>query len=150
MDVRTGFNVYHYQGLPVYRCNLADSDPENPEVGYLLAANLGRDGVCLVHAYGTADTLGIQVDEEPAAPQQGQVRYVVHGAWTLFVFDPGAIICYGNVKPRPAREAEFSRPIRGAGRCPGRSRLRSVQLRGPSLPGLRLVAKTPLPELDVV
>ena len=97
MDVRTGLNVYHYQGLPVYRCNLADSDPMNPEVGYLLAANLGRDGVCLVHAYGTADTLGIQVDEEPAAPQQGQVRYVVHGAWTLFVFDPGAIICYGNV-----------------------------------------------------
>jgi hypothetical protein len=97
MDVRTGLNVYHYQGLPVYRCNLPDSSLEDPEIGYLLAANLGRDGLCLVHAYGTADTLGIQVDEEPAAPQQGQVRYAVHGAWAPFVFDPGAIICYGNV-----------------------------------------------------
>jgi len=96
MDVRTGLNVYHYAGLPVYRCNLPDYN-ENPELSYLFAANLGRDGVCLVHAYGTADTLGIQVDEEPSAPQQGQVRYVVHGAWTLMVFDPGAIIGYANV-----------------------------------------------------
>jgi hypothetical protein len=31
------------------------------------------------------------------APQQGQVRYVVHGAWTLFIFDPGAIIGYAKV-----------------------------------------------------
>ena len=97
VDARTGLNVYHYQGLPVYRCNLPDFDPENPELGYLFAANLGRDGVCLVHGYGTADTLGIQVDEEPVAPQQGQVRYVVHGAWTLFIFDPGAIIGYAKV-----------------------------------------------------
>ncbi len=96
VDARTGLNVYHYAGLPVYRCNLPDYD-ENPELSYLFAANLGRDGVCLIHAYGTADTLGVQVDEEPAAPQQGQVRYVVHGAWTLMVFDPGALIGYANV-----------------------------------------------------
>jgi len=97
MDARTGLNVYHYAGLPVYRCNLPDIDTDPATVGYLFAANLGRDGVCLVHAYGTADTLGIQVDEESSAPQQGQVRYVVHGAWTLMVFDPGAIMGYGNV-----------------------------------------------------
>lgn len=50
-----------------------------------------------MHAYGTADTLGIQIDEETIAPQQGQVRYVVHGAWTPFAFDPGALLGYGKV-----------------------------------------------------
>ena len=28
---------------------------------------------------------------------QGQVRYVVHGAWAPFAFDPGALIGYANV-----------------------------------------------------
>jgi len=104
MDVRTGLNVYHYAGIPVYRCNLsnyieiiADVPVEDPDKSYLFAANLGRDGLCLVHANGNADTLGIQVDEEPVSPQQGQVRYVVHGAWAPFAFDPGAIIGYGKV-----------------------------------------------------
>lgn len=96
VDARTGLNVYHYAGLPVYRCNLDDFSAVNNQ-GYLFAANLGRDGLSLVHAYGTADTLGIQVDEEPISPQQGQVRYVVHGAWALFAFDPGALIGYGKV-----------------------------------------------------
>ncbi|MFO0604711.1 MAG: hypothetical protein U0324_16130 [Polyangiales bacterium] len=80
----------------MYRCNLDDFSAVNNQ-GRLFAANLGRDGLSLLHAYDTAYTLGIQVDEEPTSPQHGQVRYVVHGAWAPFAFDFRAIVGYAKV-----------------------------------------------------
>ena len=71
--------------------------PTDTTQGYLFAANLGSDGLHLVHAYGSAESLGVQIDEESTAAEKAQGRYVVHGAWTLITFDPGAIFGVTNL-----------------------------------------------------
>lgn len=95
-DRRTGLLIYHYQGVPFYRADLEDTNGDKTE-GYLFAANLGPDGLHLVHAYGTAESYGVQIDEEPIVPSTAQVHYVVHGAWELVAFDSGAIKGYDDV-----------------------------------------------------
>jgi len=102
-DPRSGLVVYHYQGIPFYRADIPDQinpmppPPTDTTQGYLFAANLGSDGLHLVHAYGSAESLGVQIDEESTAAEKAQGRYVVHGAWTLITFDPGAIFGVTNL-----------------------------------------------------
>jgi len=93
-DPRTGLTVYHYLGIPYYRCNIVSGAGE---AEYLFAANLGPTGLSLVHAYGTAETCGLEVEQEPTAPQTASRDILVHGAYALVVWDPGAIYGYKKV-----------------------------------------------------
>ncbi len=93
---RRGRDVYHYMGLPFYRAEFPDSDPEGTE-GFLLAMNLGPNGVHLLHAYGSAASLGLQVDPLPVNPSTGTTDYLVHGAFTITTWDPMAMYLAENV-----------------------------------------------------
>jgi hypothetical protein len=93
-DPRTGLTVFHYLGVPFYRSNITAS-PEEGE--YLFAANLGPAGLALVHAYGTAETCGLEVEQEPTNPALAARDLIVHGAYALVVWDPGAIFGYKKV-----------------------------------------------------
>lgn len=93
-DPRTGLVVYHYLGIPYYRCNIVTDELEGE---YLFAANLGPTGLALVHAYGTAETYGLEVEQEPTAPHTASRDIIVHGAYALLLWDPGAIYGYKKV-----------------------------------------------------
>lgn len=99
-DLRTGLNIYHYMGIPFYRVGTTES--EESTTGALYAANLGVTGVCLVHAYGTADSYGLQVDENPFSSSTGTRQLLIHGAWSLVVWEPEAIFRINNT-PNAAR-----------------------------------------------
>ncbi|MEZ4393202.1 MAG: hypothetical protein R3A48_19120 [Polyangiales bacterium] len=65
LDPRTGLTVYHFLGVPFYRCDIAEDEGH-----FLFSANLGATGLRLtmVHGYGTAETYGLEVDQEPVHP----------------------------------------------------------------------------------
>ncbi len=84
-DPRVGRLVYHYQGIPFYRCECDEST-----TGLLYGANLGPTGLHLVYATGSAETYGLNVDSftDPTTMiKQG----VVHGAWALIPWEPQCI-----------------------------------------------------------
>lgn len=54
-------------------------------------------GLALVHAYGTAESYGLEVEQEPTAPQTASRDIIVHGAYALLLWDPGAIYGYKEV-----------------------------------------------------
>ncbi|MBI5517157.1 MAG: hypothetical protein HY909_25485 [Deltaproteobacteria bacterium] len=93
MDARTGRPVYHYLGLPFYRVNLTTTIGNTASI---YAANLGPSGLQLVHAYGSAATLGFQVDEEPTQASTASRQFVVHGAWALCLWEPTALKGYSG------------------------------------------------------
>jgi hypothetical protein len=88
VDPRTGLMIYHFLGVPFYRCEVAD-DAEGK--AQLFAVNLGPTGITMVHAYGSAETYGLEVEQEPTHPQIAARDILVHGAWTLAMWDPGAL-----------------------------------------------------------
>jgi hypothetical protein len=88
VDPRTGLTVYHFLGVPFYRCEVADDAEGNAQ---LFAVNLGPTGITMVHAYGSAETYGLEVEQEPTHPQIAARDILVHGAWTLAMWDPGAL-----------------------------------------------------------
>jgi hypothetical protein len=88
VDPRTGLMIYHFLGVPFYRCELADDAEGNAQ---LFAVNLGPTGLTMVHAYGSAETYGLEVEQEPTHPQIAARDILVHGAWTLAMWDPGAL-----------------------------------------------------------
>lgn len=98
-DARTGLFVYHYQGVPFYRAPLLTTVVEDPPatVSPLFAINLGATGLALVHAYGTAESLGLQVDEEPTQTTTATQGLLVHGAWSLVAWEPEAFFVCQNV-----------------------------------------------------
>ncbi len=77
-------------GVPFYRAEFPASNVEGDE-GYLLAMNLGPNGVHLVHGYGTAASLGLQIDVLPVNPSTGATDYLAHGAFAISVWDPMAV-----------------------------------------------------------
>ncbi len=87
-DRRLGRSVFHFMGIPFYRAEFPDSGVDQ---GYLLGMNLGANGVHLVHAYGTADSMGVQADPLPINPSTATQDVIVHGAWGLAVWDPMAV-----------------------------------------------------------
>jgi hypothetical protein len=87
-DPRTGLMIYHFLGVPFYRCEVAD-DAEGK--AQLFAVNLGPTGLTMVHAYGSAETYGLEVEQEPTHPQIAARDILVHGAWTLAMWDPGSL-----------------------------------------------------------
>lgn len=86
--------LYHYLGVPYYRCNIA---PAVASEHYLFAANLGPTGFALVHAYGSAATYGLEVEEERTNPGKAARDLIVHGAYTLALWDDGALFGYQKV-----------------------------------------------------
>lgn len=88
-DPRTGLNIYHYMGIPFYR--VGTDEASDTTMGALYAANLGVTGCCLVYAYGTADSYGLQVDENPFSSTTGMRQLLVHGAYSLVIWEPEAI-----------------------------------------------------------
>lgn len=88
VDPRTGLMIYHFLGVPFYRCEVAD-DAEGK--AQLFAVNLGPTGLTMVHAYGSAETYGLEVEQEPTHPQIAARDILVHGAWTLAMWDPGSL-----------------------------------------------------------
>jgi hypothetical protein len=88
VDPRTGLVIYHFLGVPFYRCEVAN-DAEGK--AKLFAVNLGSTGITMVHAYGSAETYGLEVEQEPTHPQIAARDILVHGAWTLAMWDPGAL-----------------------------------------------------------
>ena len=88
VDPRTGLMIYHFLGVPFYRCEVADDAEGNAQ---LFAVNLGPTGLTMVHAYGSAETYGLEVEQEPTHPQIAARDILVHGAWTLAMWDPGAL-----------------------------------------------------------
>jgi hypothetical protein len=88
VDPRTGLMIYHFLGVPFYRCEVAN-DAEGK--AQLFAVNLGPTGLTMVHAYGSAETYGLEVEQEPTHPQIAARDILVHGAWTLAMWDPGSL-----------------------------------------------------------
>lgn len=96
-DARTGQLVYHFLGVPFYRVNTLTLASATS----LYAAHLGPSGVQLVHAYGTAQTFGLQVDEEPTQSTSATRGLVVHGAWALAVWEPLALQHFAGLAVTP-------------------------------------------------
>ena len=88
-DPRTGLLVYHYMGIPFYRTEVPVSG--DPTATSLYAANLGETGLQLVHAYGTAESFGVEADELPITASTASRAYTVHGAWALQLWEREAI-----------------------------------------------------------
>ena len=79
-----------WMGIPFYRTNTEeDTGTGSP----LLAANLGPTGVCLVHGYGTPESYGLQVDQNPFQSTTGMRELLVHGAFGIAIWEPEAIFC---------------------------------------------------------
>jgi hypothetical protein len=81
-DPRSRMIVYHYMGLPFYRTDLVETAEAR-----IYAANLGPSGLNLVHAYGTAESFGLEVEEHCEA-SSGKREMLVHGAFGLFTWEP--------------------------------------------------------------
>jgi len=98
-DARTGLIVYHHLGLPFYRAALPTTTVAEPlsSTSSLYAVNLGVSGMALVHAYGTAESLGLQVDDEPTQTSAATQGLLVHGAWSLVAWEPEAFFACTNV-----------------------------------------------------
>lgn len=94
IDPRTGLCVYHFLGVPFYRCEVA---PDLEEKHSLFAVNLGVTGIAMIHGYGSAETYGLEVDQEPTNPGIASRDLLVHGAWTLAMWDPGALFGYNAI-----------------------------------------------------
>lgn len=99
-DPRTGLSVFHYLGVPFYRANVEPR--EGGEGGaYLFAANLGPTGLCVVHAYGTRESYGLEVDVESTNAAKVARDIVVHGAWQLIAWEDGAVYGYHSLDITP-------------------------------------------------
>ncbi|NUN13949.1 MAG: hypothetical protein HUU55_09990 [Myxococcales bacterium] len=83
-NLSSGLFVYHYLGVPFYRCPLPTDGNETT----LFAANLGKTGLHLEYAYGSPETFGIAVDDILVNGTSPQTTYYVHGAWRLGVWEP--------------------------------------------------------------
>ncbi|MBI5514554.1 MAG: hypothetical protein HY909_12340 [Deltaproteobacteria bacterium] len=104
MDPRSGLVVYHFLGLPFYLVDTETVPPVPPEVDpttSLYAAHLGPSGLQLIHGYGSFDTLGIQINEEPTISAKGARGFAVHGAWALGLGEPGALVRYTSLIVTP-------------------------------------------------
>ena len=64
--------------------------------GPLYAVNLGATGLCLVHAYGTVASYGLEVEELAIDPTTGYRQFVVHGAYALVAWEAEAIYGVSN------------------------------------------------------
>lgn len=95
-DPRTGLTVFHYLGVPFYRANVVPR--EGGEDGaYLFAANLGPTGLCVVHAYGTRESYGFEVDVESTNAAKLARDIIVHGAFQLLAWEDGAVYGYHSL-----------------------------------------------------
>jgi hypothetical protein len=83
----------------------------------LYAANLGPNGLQLVHAYGSGQTFGLQVDEEPTQSTTATHGLVVHGAWALAAWESSALRHFSGlaVKPRDTQSGPPENPMRVRG-----------------------------------
>ncbi len=95
-DSRIGGLVYHFMGIPFYRVAATTDGTEDPR-SVIAAANFGTTGLALVHAYGSADSLGIQIDEEPVHASTASASFLVHGAFALMCWEPEAFYACTNV-----------------------------------------------------
>jgi hypothetical protein len=66
-----------------------NSTPDHLETagGVIYAANLGPTGLQMIHAFGTADTFGVAVQETPVTSATGTREVTVHGAWALVLWE---------------------------------------------------------------
>jgi hypothetical protein len=96
LDPRTGLTVFHYIGVPFYRANIAPR-AGGADGAYLFAANLGPTGLCMVHAYGTRESYGFEVDVESTNAAQLARDIVVHGAFQLVAWEDGAVYGYHSL-----------------------------------------------------
>jgi hypothetical protein len=90
-DPRSGLNVYHYMGVPFYRASF-DETGDCP----LFAANLGPTGLCLVHAFGTAESLGLELKDQGIEVSSGARVFLLHGAFALLAWEVEAICGISN------------------------------------------------------
>lgn len=88
-DGRTGRNVFHYMGIPFYRTQT--NEVQTVDGGVIYAANLGPTGLQMIHAFGTADTFGVAVQETPVTTATGTREVTVHGAWALVLWEQEAL-----------------------------------------------------------
>src|SRR5437016_958931 len=85
-DARTGLNIYHYQGIPVYRVDIDESAATR-----LFAINLGGTGLNLVYTTGSVETYGLACDADPLTMNRAQGEYVIHGSYGLVLWEQEAI-----------------------------------------------------------
>lgn len=88
-DTRTGRTVFHYMGIPYYRTQTEEQETEAG--GLIFAANLGPTGLQMIHAYGSAESFGVAVQETPVTSATGAREVTVHGAWALVLWEPEAL-----------------------------------------------------------
>lgn len=92
-DPRTGLTVFHYLGVPFYRANV-EPRAGGEDGAFLFAANLGPTGLSMVHAYGTRESYGLEVDAESTNAAKLARDIIVHGAWQLIAWEDGAVYGY--------------------------------------------------------
>jgi hypothetical protein len=89
--------TFHFLGAPCYAVNTLTINNATA----LYAANLGPRGLQLVHAYGTAQTFGLQVDDEPTQTTTATRGLVTHGAWSLALWEPLALRHFAGLAVTP-------------------------------------------------
>jgi len=86
-DARTGLpNVYHYMGIPFYRCDV----PTVTNLTTLYGVNFGGTGVNLIYTQGTAETFGLSSEVEPIAGSRASQAVSVHGGYALALWEEEA------------------------------------------------------------
>jgi len=87
IDRRSGAFVYHYMGIPFYRCEVANSGTSSAIYG----VNFGGTGLNLVYTHGSPETFGLIADSEPINGTHALDNVTVHGGFTLVLWeDEGA------------------------------------------------------------
>lgn len=105
LDKRTGRVLYHFMGIPFYRAPVpVDLVTSSTGKSTLYGVNFGSDGLRLIYGYGTAESMGIQVDKQSVQAANGVSSYLVQGAWTLMVGDPHAVHAVENIEVPSAEE----------------------------------------------
>jgi len=81
-DLRTGRVVFHYHGLPFYR--VADDLSKS---GRLYAANLGPNGLQLLHTEATRDSFGLAFTDTPPQSPPGIREVSISAGYALLLPD---------------------------------------------------------------
>jgi hypothetical protein len=105
--------LFLFLGTPFYRVNTTTAAGATS----LYAANPGPNGLQRVHAYGSGQTFGLQVDEEPTQSTTATHGLVVHGAWALAAWESSALRHFSGlaVKPRDTQSGRPENPMRVRG-----------------------------------
>ena len=94
---RTDRLIYHHMGIPYYRTDVDESNAITG--GKLFALKLGSQGLSMVHAYGSRETIGLEVEPILISGSTGIEKYAVHVAYSLIAWDNSSVAGLADIDP---------------------------------------------------